>query len=96
MVARGGAERNPWYDSLENPIKPRRGDRFCRPYGAPSHWFGSVPGVALRSTPGYHRSPLRGYGCLMPLAICAIGHYRGSALRVFYWPAPVRSVILWR
>ena len=68
MVARGEAERNPWYDGPENPIKPHRGDRFCRPYGAPGGWFGSVPGVALRSTPGYHRSPLRGYGCLIPLA----------------------------
>ena len=44
--------------------KHTRGDRtYCEGAVAPPGLrsiFASVPGVALRSTPGYHRSPLRG------------------------------------
>src|SRR5438105_12304782 len=62
MVARGEALRTPGSEVLPifrspggaiEPLAPLRGSIvFFSP---------PVPGVALRSTPGYHRSPLRGY-----------------------------------
>src|SRR4051794_6920964 len=44
-------------------MEPRRGDRQrVAPPGLRAFGGAGVPGVALRSTPGYRRSPLRGFG----------------------------------
>jgi hypothetical protein len=71
MVARGGAQRNPWWGSSPQPIEPRRGDGtgevagLRRPSGA--RRLVGVASQGLRSpaasfTPGYHPPPLRGSG----------------------------------
>src|SRR5262245_18877006 len=49
-------------ESFPHRSSPVRGDRNrVAPHGATVTSGTLVPGVPLRSTPGYHRSPLRGY-----------------------------------
>ena len=77
MVARGGASRRraePLVERTAMNPKPRRGDRTPRiALLSPLRGFDSfrvaLPGVPLacaRSTPGYRRSPLRGYNTAPP------------------------------
>ena len=58
-------ERNPWTATrMKIDGAPEGRPTFGRPSGAPIDLMRSlVPGVALRSTPGYRRPPLRGSLC---------------------------------
>ena len=68
MVARGEAQRNPWNANENNLLSPggatERRVAFCRPSGAPAiECVARSQGLrspSTPSTPGYHRSPLRG------------------------------------
>src|SRR5262249_28398422 len=61
-------------------LEPRRGDGEFRPSGAPDISIGSFPGVPLRSTPGYVRSPLR--GCNEDCApLATFGRPSGAAMK---------------
>ena len=62
MVARGGAQRNPWISVRSSSRSPGGATRTrVAPPGLRYLVAAFIPGVALRSTPGYHRPPLRGF-----------------------------------
>src|SRR5262245_48506540 len=64
MVARGGASNaSATPGDRDNNEAPEGRRNQYDGSGAPPglHLFESCPGVALRSTPGYHPTPLRGY-----------------------------------
>jgi serine/threonine protein kinase len=61
MVARGEALRTPGIGSgLRVDLSPGGATESVAPPGLNGDCNAGHPGVALRSTPGYHRSPLRG------------------------------------
>src|SRR4051794_27728450 len=61
MVARGGGFAEPLEPRITSySFSPVRGDPIRSPLTGLKDDESLLPGVALRSTPGYHRSPLRG------------------------------------
>ncbi len=58
MVARGGAKRNPGAGQVAATNCRAFPGRFGIVYVS-GVWF-AFPGVALRSTPGYHPTPFQG------------------------------------
>jgi tetratricopeptide (TPR) repeat protein len=70
MVARGGAQRNPW-NAGEFDVAPEGRQTLSPLRGSRQFVDARVPGVALRSTPGYHRSPLR--GCTIAFLALGLG-----------------------